>query len=452
MKVHFIAIGGSVMHNLAIALHRMGHEVSGSDDQIYDPASTKLSAIGILPAELGWFPDRIHAGLDAVILGMHAKADNPELMRAQDLGIRVYSFPEFIHAQSLHKQRVVIAGSHGKTTITAMVMHVLKQLGRKFDYLVGAQLEGFDTMVRLSKDAPIIILEGDEYLASALDRRPKFALYKPHVVAISGIAWDHMNVFPTEAIYQATFEGLVRDLPKAGILVYNEEDKAVKQVVRQFARDEEHYLHPYTTPDYRIVDWKYEVKIKGHRATLEVIGKHNMANVAAAAEVCKQFGIETEIFLQHIATFKGAAKRLELIHGDTQNRVYRDFAHAPSKVKATVEAVKELYTKQHVVAVLELHTFSSLNKQFLSQYKRSLRAVKQKVVYVDAQTLAQKGYPAISLKELQDAFDEPQLEYATTPQELQAIVRRLRQPNGNVVLLMSSGNFGGLDPKELALG
>lgn len=451
MKVHFIAIGGSVMHNLAIALHRMGHEVTGSDDQIYDPATSKLSAIGILPAEMGWFPERIHAGLDAVVLGMHAKADNPELLQAQALGLKVYSFPEFIYEQSRHKQRIVIAGSHGKTTITAMVMHVLKQLGRKFDYLVGAQLEGFDTMVRLSKDAPIIVLEGDEYLASPIDRRPKFAIYQPHVVAISGIAWDHMNVFPTEAIYQAQFEGLVRDLPKAGILVYNEEDKAVKQIVRQFARDEEHYLHPYTTPDYKIVDWKYEVKLKGHRATVEVIGKHNMANIAAASEVCKQVGIETELFLQHIATFKGAAKRLELFYGDTQNRVYRDFAHAPSKVKATVEAVRELYTKQNVIAVLELHTFSSLNKQFLPQYKRSLRAIKNKVVYIDAQTLAQKGYPPISQREIQDAFDEPGLQYATNTKDLHEIVRAMSQPNGNVVLLMSSGNFGGMDLMDLAL-
>lgn len=452
MKVHFIAIGGSVMHNLAIALHSMGHEVTGSDDEIYDPAKAKLAAIGVLPQANGWFPDKIHTGLDAVILGMHAKADNPELLQAQSLGLKVVSFPEFIYEHSRQKQRVVIAGSHGKTTITAMIMHVLLKAGRKFDYLVGAQLEGFDTMVRLSKDAPIIIIEGDEYLASPLDRRPKFLVYQPHVVALSGIAWDHVNVFPTEQSYNAQFEALVRALPKAGILVYNEEDKLVKQVVRQYARDEEHYLHPYSTPDYRIIDGKFEVKLKGTRALLQVIGRHNISNLAAAWEVCKNFGIEVERFLEYMSSFKGAAKRLERIHDDGQNTVFRDFAHAPSKVKATVEAVKELYAKKNIVAVLELHTFSSLNKQFLHQYKRTLKAVKNKIVFIDAHTLTSKAYPPITEREIHEAFDDNTIIYATTSEQLKAAVARFRQPTGNVILLMSSGNFAALDLKTLALG
>lgn len=440
------------MHNLAIALHKMGHQVSGSDDEIYEPAKSRLSGLGILPEQEGWFPDRIHTGLDAVILGMHAKIDNPELKKAQELGVQVFSFPEFIYSQSKNKQRIVIAGSHGKTTITAMILHVLRKVGRSFDYLVGAQLEGFETMVQLTHEAPIIVVEGDEYLASALDRRPKFLVYKPHIAVISGIAWDHVNVFPTEEIYNRQFELLVQGLPKAAGLVYNEEDKLVKQVVRKHARDEEHYLHPYTTPDFKIIDNRFEIRMKGLRANLEVIGRHNLSNIAAAWEVCKQLAIDQEVFLKHISTFKGAAKRLEKLHDDGNNVIFKDFAHAPSKVRATVEAVKEVYGKKNIIAVLELHTFSSLNKSFLHQYRRTMRSVKHKVVFINADTLKMKGYPPISKQELVEAFDDPAIEYASTPAELQALVRKLRISTGNVFLFMSSGPYAGLDLKELALG
>lgn len=452
MRFHFIAIGGSVMHNLALALHQMGHQVSGSDDEIYEPAKSRLSAKGILPSYSGWNPDAITPELDAVILGMHAKLDNPELKRAETLGVKVYSFPDFIYQQSQNKQRVVVAGSHGKTTITSMILHVLKHCGRKFDYLVGAQIEGFDTMVQITDDAPVLIVEGDEYLTSPTDRRPKFMAYHAHIAVISGIAWDHMNVFPTEADYNRQFELLVQSLPKAGVLIYQEEDKTLRQIVKRHARDEEHYLHPYSTPDFKIVDNQFELRLKGKKSLVSVIGRHNLANIAAAWEVCRELAVDIDDFMRHIATFKGAAKRLEKIYDDGKNVVFRDFAHAPSKVKATVEAVKELYGKQNVVAVLELHTFSSLNKAFLHQYHRSLRPIKNKLVFVNQHTLDTKGYPAISKQELIQAFDDPSLEYATTAEQLQAWVKAQRQTSGNVFLFMSSGPFADLDLKNLAIG
>lgn len=450
MNVHFIAIGGSVMHNLAIALHQLGHKVSGSDDEIYDPARTRLQALGLLPATVGWDASRIHAGLDAVIVGMHAKEGNPELDRAKSLGVKIWSFPEFLYQHSRNKQRIVIGGSHGKTTITSMIMHVLRSMGRKFDYMAGGQVEGFETMVGLSDDAPIIILEGDEYLASPLDKRPKFRVYQPHIALISGIAWDHINVFPTEESYIAQFEQLVASMPKAGALVYNDEDKEVRRIIKRFAKPDEHYLHPYSTPDFRIRDGAFELRMGGD-TRLQVIGRHNLSNIAGAWEVCKLLAVPQATFLRHIATFKGAAKRMEKIHDDGRSIIYKDFAHSPSKVKATVEAVLELYKKQQVVACLELHTFSSLNKNFLSQYRKTLKGLKHKIIFIDAHTLQMKNYPAISKAELVDAFGDDEIQYASNVTELQQLVRNAKAAGGNVFLMMSSGNFAGQDLKTLCL-
>jgi UDP-N-acetylmuramate: L-alanyl-gamma-D-glutamyl-meso-diaminopimelate ligase len=450
MNVHFIAIGGSVMHNLAIALHQLGHKVSGSDDEIYDPARTRLQALGLLPATVGWDAARIHAGLDAVIVGMHAKEGNPELDRAKSLGVKIWSFPEFLYQHSRNKQRIVIGGSHGKTTITSMIMHVLRCMGRKFDYMAGGQVEGFETMVGLSDDAPIIILEGDEYLASPLDKRPKFRVYQPHIALISGIAWDHINVFPTEESYIAQFEQLVASMPKAGALVYNDEDKEVRRIIKRFAKPDEHYLHPYSTPDFRIRDGAFELRMGGD-TRLQVIGRHNLSNIAGAWEVCKLLAVPQATFLRHIATFKGAAKRMEKIHDDGRSIIYKDFAHSPSKVKATVEAVLELYKKQQVVACLELHTFSSLNKNFLSQYRKTLKGLKHKIIFIDAHTLQMKNYPAISKAELVDAFGDDEIQYASNVTELQQLVRNAKAAGGNVFLMMSSGNFAGQDLKTLCL-
>ncbi len=452
MKVHLIAVGGSVMHNLAIALHRSGHTVSGSDDEIYDPARTRLAKEGLLPAEDGWHADRIESDLDAVILGMHAKEDNPELIRAKELGLKIYSFPEFIFEQSRSKHRIVIAGSHGKTTITSMIMHVLRGRGMDFDYLVGGQVEGFDVMVKLTKDAPTIILEGDEYLSSKLDPRPKFLLYKPHMALISGIAWDHINVFPTEPEYLQQFENLVGSMPKAGVIVFNEEDKRLVNIIKTVGYKEAYYLLPYKTPYYRILDGKYEIKLQGMRSAMEVIGKHNMANIEAAWQVCNWIGIEPEDFLSHIATFKGASKRLEKIHEDGEALVYKDFAHSPSKVKATTEAVAELYKKRNVIGCLELHTFSSLNKAFLSQYKDTLKSLKNKVIFINEHTLKQKNYPSISREELVKAFNDKKIEFASNVEELKKALKNLRQDSNNVFLMMSSGNFADQDLKELTVG
>jgi UDP-N-acetylmuramate: L-alanyl-gamma-D-glutamyl-meso-diaminopimelate ligase len=450
MNVHFIAIGGSVMHNLAIALHRLGHKVSGSDDEIYEPAKGRLQALGLLPATIGWDPERIHPGLDAVIVGMHAKAGNPELDRAKALGLKVWSFPEFLYQHARNKQRIVICGSHGKTTITSMVMHVLRCMGRKFDYMAGGQVEGFETMVGLSDDASIIILEGDEYLASPLDPRPKFRVYQPHIALISGIAWDHINVFPTEESYIAQFEQLVAQMPKAGAIVYNDDDKEVRRIIKRFSKPDEHYLHPYSTPDFRVRDNAFELRMKGD-TRVQVIGKHNMSNISGAWEVCKLLAVPQEVFLRHIATFKGAAKRMEKIHDDGHTVIYKDFAHSPSKVKATVEAVLELYKKQQVVACLELHTFSSLNKAFLSQYRKTLKGLKHKIIFIDAHTLQMKNYPSISKSELVEAFGDDEIQYATNVAELQALVKQARNAGGQMFLMMSSGNFAGQDLKTLIL-
>ena len=451
MKVHLIATGGSVMHNLAIALKNLGHTVTGSDDEIYDPAKGRLEAAGLLPDKMGWDADRVHADLDAVILGMHAKEGNPELEKANALGLKVWSFPEFIFQHSKNKQRVVICGSHGKTTITSMVMHVLRKMGRKFDYLAGGQVEGFDTMVGLSDDAPMIILEGDEYLASPLDRRPKFLVYQPHVALISGIAWDHINVFPTEQEYNSQFEKLVAQMPKAGAIVYYDEDKEVRSIIKRLARNEEHYLHPYKTPDFRIREGAFNIKIKGEVAKMSVIGRHNMSNIAGAWEVCKLLAVELNDFLAHIATFKGAARRLEKIHDENDQVIYKDFAHSPSKVKATVEAVVELYGKKRVVSCLELHTFSSLNKEFLGQYKKTLKGLRHKIVFIDKHTLEMKNYPAISREELVAAFADKDIQYAQNTTELKAMLRQAGEQGGNVFLMMSSGNYGGEDLKSLCL-
>lgn len=444
MKVHFIAIGGAAMHNLALAMQRMGVSVTGSDDEIFDPAHGRLKAAGLLPAEMGWYPDRIHPGLDLVILGMHAREDNPELCRAQELGLKVVSYPEYIRLHAAEKQRVVVAGSHGKTTITSMILHVLRSTGKPFDYLVGAQVAGFDTMVGLSAEAPVLVAEGDEYLASPLDRRPKMLVYQPHLAVISGIAWDHINVFPTEAQYIHQFALLIQALPKGGMLVWNKEDKILKTLVSRYGRPDEQYLIPYETPSYKIREGAYELKLDGAKGLVRVIGRHNVSNLAAAWAVCKHLGVLAEDFLKAMASFTGASGRLEKILDDGRNVVFKDFAHSPSKLRATVAAVKELFPKKNLIACFELHTFSSLNKEFLGQYQRSLREVKKKVVFVNQHTLELKRMPSISEKEIQTAFDDKDVRLVTTKEDLERVIQELRTDE-NVFLMMSSGNFAGLD-------
>lgn len=449
---HFIAIGGAAMHNLALALREQGHTITGSDDEIYDPARTRLEQRGLLPAEMGWFPERLHTGLDAVILGMHARADNPELARAQELGLRVLSYPEFIFEQSRQKQRVVIAGSHGKTTITSMILHVLKYHNRQFDYLVGAQVEGFDTMVKLTGDhdassAPVIIIEGDEYASSPLDRRPKFLHYQPHMALISGIAWDHVNIYPTYEAYVDQFELLADQMPKAGVLIFDETDNLLDVIGEKERPDVQkvpYDAHPHVIRDGRT----YLTTPGGQEVTLQVFGLHNMKNIAGAMAVCDRLGISDDQFYEAIQTFAGAARRLEtVVQTDTQ-LVFRDFAHAPSKVEATTEAVKAQFPDKRLLACVELHTFSSLNKSFLGEYEHALDAADIAAVYYSEHTLAIKRLEPISPADIRSAFNKPGLHVFTETTDLQTFLQQ-NAPQADVILMMSSGTFGGLNLKEV---
>jgi UDP-N-acetylmuramate: L-alanyl-gamma-D-glutamyl-meso-diaminopimelate ligase len=448
MKVHFIAIGGSIMHSLAIALHEAGHEVSGSDDQIYDPAKSKLAAGGILPPQEGWHEDKVSSDLDCVILGMHAFPDNPELRKAQELGLQIYSFPEFIFQQSQHKHRISIAGSYGKTTVTSMVMHVLEGVGKKFNFLVGATVPGFTNSVRLAEDAPMIVMEADEYLASRLDPRPKFLHYHSHMVLINGISWDHINVFPTEAGYVDQFAQLLQSLAKAADVIYNQEDERLVSLIEEYTDPDTHYLHPFGVPEYRVENGSYAICLEGEWQELSLIGKHNMSNVAAAWKVCQLLGVEVETFLSHIANFTGAGARLEKIHESEELVLFKDYAHAPAKVQATVEAVRERYPKHNLIACAELHTFSSLNKSFLSHYGGSLDQADQRIVLVDPHALEKRRMPAIAAKDLKEGFGQEDLLHVQSKDELKKAVREALKGN-DVLLMMSSGNFDGLDFNEL---
>ncbi|MDJ0367771.1 Mur ligase family protein [Hymenobacter sp. H14-R3] len=446
--IHLIAVGGSIMHNLALALHQRGARVTGSDDEIFEPARTRLAAAGILPAAEGWFADKVHAGLSAVIVGMHARPDNPELLRAQELGLKVYSFPEYIYEASKDKQRVVIGGSHGKTSITALILHVLRFHGRKFDYAVGAQLAGFDLMVQLTDDAPIIIIEGDEYLSSPIDRRPKFHLYQHHIGVISGISWDHINVFPTEEIYREQFEIFARQTPKAGVLIYDRDDEQT-QLVAVPSNPDVTYVG-YGPHENVIRDGRtFLITKKDEEVPIQVFGEHNLRNISAAKEVCKQLGIKGKDFYKAVATFKGAARRLELVQEGATSVVYKDFAHAPSKLRATATAFKRQFPQRRLVACLELHTFSSLNPDFLPQYAHCFDAPDVAVVYFNPHVLAHKRLPPLAPEAVAAAFARPDLKVFTDSRALADFLHAQQWASTNL-LLMTSGTFDGLDLNQLA--
>jgi UDP-N-acetylmuramate: L-alanyl-gamma-D-glutamyl-meso-diaminopimelate ligase len=441
MKIHFIAIGGSVMHNMALAMQNSGNSVSGSDDEIFEPAKSRLLAKGILPEQTGWFPEKIHADMDAVILGMHAREDNPELMRAKELNLKIYSFPEYIYEQSRNKTRVVIGGSHGKTTITAMVMHVMHTLEYDFDYMVGAQLEGFETMFRIS-DAPVIILEGDEYLTSTLDRRPKFHLYRPNIALLTGIAWDHINVFPTFENYVEQFRKFVELIEPNGSIIYYEPDTVLKDICRSA-----HYSikkFPYTTFDYEINDGVTTALFGRIVAELQIFGKHNMANLSGARLLCKHLGIATSEFLEAMKTFKGAAKRLELVGKNADAAFYKDFAHSPSKLKATLDAVSEQFPERKLVACMELHTYSSLNNDFLKEYHNAMNQADIAIVYYSAHALEIKKMPPLSPEMIKQSFGRNNLKIFTDREQLTAFLQTQTWKNRNL-LMMSSGGYDGLD-------
>lgn len=443
-NLHFIAIGGSVMHSLAIALKKAGKQVSGSDDQIFDPAKSRLEQYGILPEAEGWFPEKIHAGLDAVILGMHALLDNPELVKAQELGLPIYSFPEFIYEQSKNKQRIVVAGSYGKTTVTSMIMHVMEKAGRKFNYLVGAQVPGFENPVRLDDDAPVLLAEGDEYFASKLTLKPKFLLYKPHIAVLTGISWDHINVFPTEMEYIDAFDELLAEMPKAGSMIYRKDDSFVDSLVKNYT-DKDHYTVTFKEPSYQVKNGKFYIKDVGDKWEMAVIGKHNMLNIAAAAEVCYLVGIGKEEFLQHISDFEGAGSRLEKVADTAAAVVYKDFAHAPIKVRETVKAVRELAPQNNLIACVELHTFSSLDKEFLPNYQDSLQPANHKFVYINKETFARKKMEPITADEIKEAFADESIRYFNDARELEAAIRAAKSGDQDYLLMMSSANFGGIN-------
>jgi len=446
MNVHFIAIGGAAMHNLAIALHNKGYQVTGSDDTIFDPSKSRLENKGLLPEAFGWFPEKITADLDAVVLGMHAKADNPELLKAQELGLKIYSYPEFLYEQSKEKTRVVIGGSHGKTTITSMILHVMHYHDRDVDYMVGAQLEGFDVMVKLTDDNDFIVLEGDEYLSSPIDRRPKFHLYKPNIALLSGIAWDHINVFPTYENYVEQFSIFVDSIVRGGSVTYNAEDPEVARVVE--ASENTIRKLPYYTPEYTVEDGETLLETPEGPLPIEVFGKHNLNNLAGAKWICQHMGIDEDDFYEAIATFKGASKRLEKIAESETSVAYKDFAHSPSKVEATTKAVKEQYKNRTLVACLELHTYSSLNAQFLKEYKGALDAADVAVVFYSPHAVEIKKLDAVTHEQIAKAFERDDLIIYTNPDDFKNYLFS-QDFKDKALLLMSSGNYGGLDFDEV---
>ncbi len=447
-KVHFIAIGGSVMHNIAINLSELGIEVTGSDDSIFDPAASKLKKAGLFPEKIGWDPEKISKDIEMIVLGMHARKDNPEVLKAQEIGVPIYSFPEFIRKFSNDKQRIVVGGSHGKTTITSMVMHVMKAAGKKFDYLVGADVEGFPISVRLSGDAPTIIIEGDEYFSSAIQSKPKFLIYEHHLGLISGIKWDHINVFPTIEDYVRAFEDFADATPKGGILIFNEDDD-IATVIGRKERDDvfqtEYGIHPH-----KIVDGKTFLLTKNKgEVPLEIFGEHNLSNLSAAKSICDQMAIPDDVFYKAISSFKGAKKRLELIKESKGQFVFKDYAHSPSKLQATTKAVKEQFSNKRLIACMELHTFSSLDKEFLNQYEHSFEAADLPIIFLDPGVLERKGDDKLDAGFIKNSFGRPDIEVFTDTNSLKNYLQEQDYTNSNL-LLMSSGNFGGMNLLDLA--
>ncbi|NND76975.1 MAG: peptidoglycan synthetase [Flavobacteriales bacterium] len=440
MRVHFIAIGGAAMHNLAIALKIKGFDVSGSDDQIFDPSKSRLEKYGLLPSEFGWHPEKIGRDLDAIILGMHAREDNPELKKAQDLGLKIYSYPEYIFEQSKDKTRVVIGGSHGKTSITSMILHVLNYHKTPNDYMVGAQLEGFECMVQLS-DAPIIILEGDEYLSSPIDRRPKFHWYAPQIALLSGIAWDHINVFPTFENYVEQFQIFTEKIEKNGSLIFFQDDEHLRDLANSLSDVE---TIPYKEHAHSIRNGISYLHAEGDEYAIEIFGDHNLQNLNGARLVCEKLGLDAAQFYEAIAHFKGAARRLETIAKGEGYHIFKDFAHSPSKLKATTNAVKKQWPDRHLLACMELHTFSSLNADFLKEYERSMNAADTAIVYFNPAVVEHKKLAEISVDQVKEAFAKEDLIVMTATEDVRAHLEKHPLENSNV-LLMTSGNFGGID-------
>ncbi|MBQ2540474.1 MAG: peptidoglycan synthetase [Paludibacteraceae bacterium] len=434
MRIHFIAIGGAAMHNLAMAVaSKQGYVVTGSDDEIFDPALTHLREAGLLPPEMGWHPERITPDIDAVILGMHAREDNPELQRARELGIRIYSFPEYLYEQTKDKIRIVVGGSHGKTTTTSMILYVLRRLGIEADYMVGAQIEGFERMVRLSDTAKYAVFEGDEYLTSPLDLRSKFLWYHPHVAILTGIAWDHINVFPTFPEYVETFRKFIEGVEPDGSFIYYKGDENLRQIAEHARKDITCIPYDAYTGD----------------VPMQVFGRHNMQNLQAAMLACHSIGIAPDDFYREISTFTGASNRLEKIAETADSVAFRDFAHSPSKLRATVNAVREHYPEKRLVACMELHTFSSLMADFLPQYKGCMAEADVAFVYFNPKVIEHKRLTPITKNDVREAFGTKNVEVFTESAVLQERLKGIQYSN-TALLMMSSGTFDGVNVKEFA--
>ena len=446
MRVHFIAIGGAAMHNLAIALKVKKYHITGSDDIINDPSKSRLKSYNLYPNDLGWFEDRITNDIDAIVLGMHAKIDNPELLKAKELNLKIYSYPEFIYEQCKLKTRVVIGGSHGKTTITSMILHVMNFYDKEVDYMVGAQLEGFDVMVKLTEENDFIVLEGDEYLSSPIDRRPKFHLYNPNIALISGISWDHINVFPTYEIYKKQFEIFVESIVEGGSITYNSEDLDTNEIVNNTTRSIRKF--DYSIPEFTINNGITYLQTTEGELPLEIFGKHNLSNLMGAKWICQHMGIDEDDFYQAITSFKGASNRLEKVFTNNDSHIYKDFAHSPSKVKATVNAVKNQFEEHKVIACFELHTFSSLNSDFINEYKDTLNRADESIVYFSKTTLESKKMQKIDIKDIVNAFNNSDLLVFDDALKLKEYLFSLNY-NKSVLLMMSSGNFGNIQFDEL---
>ena len=447
-KVHLIAIGGSAMHNMALALNEKGFIVSGSDDEINEPSKSRLLKFNLLPKEIGWFPEKITKDISAVILGMHARADNPELIKAKELGLKIYSYPEYIYESTKDKMRIVIGGSHGKTTITAMILHVMHYHHIETDFLVGAQLTGFETMVNLTKTSKYAVIEGDEYLASPIDRRPKFHLYKPNIAVLSGIAWDHINVFPTFENYIEQFKIFINLIEPNGNLIYCSNDKVLEEVCSS-SSNTKISKWPYSIPNHEIINGLTYLIDNDIKYPLQIFGNHNLMNLTAAKLACNQMGINNQLFYEAIQSFTGAAKRLELVFKTRTFNFYKDFAHSPSKLKATTDAVKQQFPERKIIACMELHTFSSLTEDFLNEYKNSMNLADEAIVYYNPHTISHKKLKEISPEQVHTCFNRKDLIVFTKSEELTNYIKT-KNFNNSVLLMMSSGNFDGVDFTMLA--
>ena len=447
-KVHLIAIGGSAMHNMALALNEKGFIVSGSDDEINEPSKSRLLKFNLLPKEIGWFPEKITKDISAVILGMHARADNPELIKAKELGLKIYSYPEYIYESTKDKMRIVIGGSHGKTTITAMILHVMHYHHIETDFLVGAQLTGFETMVNLTKTSKYAVIEGDEYLASPIDRRPKFHLYKPNIAVLSGIAWDHINVFPTFENYIEQFKIFIDLIEPNGNLIYCSNDKVLEEVCSS-SSNTNISKWPYSIPNHEIINGLTYLIDNDIKYPLQIFGNHNLMNLTAAKLACNQMGINNQLFYEAIQSFTGAAKRLELVFKTGTFNFYKDFAHSPSKLKATTDAVKQQFPDRKIIACMELHTFSSLTEDFLNEYKNSMNLADEAIVYYNPHTISHKKLKEISSEQVHTCFNRKDLIVFTKSEELTNYIKT-KNFNNSVLLMMSSGNFDGVDFTLLA--